>query len=83
MIRTILISALLAGAAGAANAESIKVSLTGKTEATVKAEVAKASDFVCRDVSVTEYAACVNETYHDAMAKVGRIKAMRTASLTF
>ncbi len=83
MIRTIVISALLAAAAGAAHAESIKVALSGKTEATVKVEVAKASDFVCRNVSATEYASCVRETYQDAMNQVARVKAMRTASLTF
>jgi hypothetical protein len=82
MIRTIVITTLLA-AAGAAHAESIKVSLAGKTEAGVKVEVAKASTLVCRDVAATEYAACVRETYQDAMAKVARLKAMRTASLTF
>ena len=83
MIRTILISTLMLAAAGAANAETIKVSVSGKTESTVKTEVAKASDMVCRDAPVGEYFACVHETYQDAMTQVARIKAMRTASLTF
>ena len=83
MIRTILISPILLAAAGAANAETVKVSLSGKTESTVKTEIAKASDAVCRNAPVGEYFACVRETYQDAMTQVDRIKAMRTASLTF
>jgi len=91
MIRTLLITTALLAVAGAANAEAlfakpaqaetIKVSVGGKTESTVKAEIAKASDLVCRDVSAVEYGACVSETYQDAMAQLARIKAMRTASL--
>ena len=83
MIRTLLISTALLAAAGAANAETIKVSVSGKTESTVKTEIAKASDTVCRDAPVGEYFACVRETYQDAMAQVARLKAMRTASLGF
>ena len=83
MIRTILISTALLAVAGAANAETIKVSLTGKTESAAQTEIAKASDKVCRDAPVGEYFACVRETYQDAMAQVARIKALRTASLTF
>ena len=83
MIRTLLIATALMTVAGAASAETIKISLTGKTEATVKAEVAKASEHVCRDVAVVEYSACLTETYQDAMAQVARAKALRTASLTF
>jgi hypothetical protein len=83
MIRTLLISAVLAAAAGGANAETIKITLAGKTEAVVKAEISKASQHVCRDSSVAEYVDCVRETYFDAMAQVARYKAIRTASLTF
>jgi hypothetical protein len=83
MIRTILISTALLAVAGAANAETIKVSVSGKTEATVKVELAKASETVCRDAPVLEYTACVHETYQDAMSQVARLKAMRTASLSF
>ena len=86
MIRNILIStAALLALAGAANAATVKVSLSGKTEATVKADIDKAVEAVCRDVAVVEYAACVRETYQDAMAQVARVKAkaVRTASLTF
>jgi hypothetical protein len=85
MIRTILISTALLAAvgAGAAQAETVKVSLSGKTESTVKVEIAKASDTVCRQAPVGEYFSCVRETYQDAMAQVARVKALRTASLTF
>ena len=83
MIRTILIATTLLAAAGAANAASVKVSVAGKTEATVKAEISKAAETVCHDVAVSEYSACLQETYQDAMAQVARAKAVRTASLTF
>jgi hypothetical protein len=93
MIRNILIStaALLAGpAAPDANAAgfeptpvSITVSLAGKTEATVKAEIAKASETACAGVAFEEHSACVHETYQNALAKLARVKAMRTASLAF
>ena len=91
MIRNILISTAavlaLAGAANAAPAEpgpvSIKVSLNGKTESMVKAEIAKAAETACADVAINEYDACVRETYQNAMAKVTKLKALRTASLAF
>ena len=83
MIRTILLATTLLAAAGAANAATIKVSVGGKTEATVKAEISKAVESVCRDTPVAEYSACIRETYQDAMAQVARIKSLRTASLTF
>jgi hypothetical protein len=83
MIRTILISTALLAVAGAAHAESVKVSLAGKTEAAVKIEISKASETVCRYAPVMEYSPCVQETYQDAMTKVARLKALRTASLTF
>jgi hypothetical protein len=83
MIRTILISTALLALAGAANAETIKVSVSGKTETAVRTEIAKATESVCRYAPVMEYNACVQETYRDAMAQMARIKALRTASLTF
>jgi hypothetical protein len=83
MIRTLLISTAILATAGAANAETIKVSLAGKTEAAVKVEISKASETVCRYAPVMEYAPCVHETYQDAMAQVARLKALRTASLTY
>ncbi len=83
MIRTLLISATILAAAGAAQAETIKVSLVGKTEASVKVEIIKASEAVCHDAPASEYSACVRDTYQDAMAQVARAKAVRTATLTF
>jgi hypothetical protein len=83
MIRTILLSTAVLAAAGAAQAETIKITLAGKTEAAVKAEISKAVERVCRDVAAVEYSACLQETYQDAMAQVARAKALRTASLTF
>ena len=84
MIRTILISAAaLFAVAGVANAQSIKVSLAGKTEATVKAEIFKAAESACADAQVMEYSACVHEAAQDALNQVAKVKAIRTASLTF
>ncbi len=83
MIRTILITTALLAAAGAANAQTIKVSLSGKTESAVKAEIAKASEAVCREAPAAAYTDCVHNTYEDAMAQVARVKAVRMASLTF
>jgi hypothetical protein len=83
MIRTIILcSTILAAVAGAANAGEVKVSLTGKTESSVKAELFEAAKAACRDVAVSEYSACVTETYADAAAKVAKIKAMKLAALT-
>lgn len=83
MIRTIIITAtLLAAAAGAAHADTMKVSLTGKSEAAVKADVYKAAEAVCRNVAVAEYTACVNETYQSAMNNVAKVKATKLATLT-
>ena len=84
MIRTLIISAaLLAATAGAASAETIKISVAGKTEAALKVEISKAAEQVCRDSAAVEYVDCLRETYFDAMSQVARIKAVRTASLTF
>jgi hypothetical protein len=83
MIRTLLLTAALLAAAGAASAETVKVSLAGKTEATVKVEISKAAELVCHNVAVLDYNACLLETYQNAMAQVARVKAVRTASLTF
>ena len=83
MIRTLLLTTALLAAASAASAETVKVNLAGKTEAIVKVEISKAAERVCRDVPVLEYNACLLETYQNAMAQVARVKAVRTASLTF
>jgi hypothetical protein len=81
MIRTLILTTALLAAAGAASAETIKVSLSGKTEADAKVEIAKATEMVCRDAPLMEYRDCVQETYQNAMAQVARIKVLRTASL--
>ncbi len=83
MIRTILISALALAAAGAAQAQTLKVSLQGKTEATVRTEVLEASKQACSDVSVSDYAVCVQETYQNTIVQVSRAKAAKLASVTF
>jgi hypothetical protein len=85
MIKNLLIATVLAATAGAgaANAETIKISMAGKTEAMVKAEITKAAEQVCRDAAVAEHVDCVRETTFDAMSQVARYKAIRTASLTF
>jgi hypothetical protein len=84
MIRTILISAAFLAAAGAANAEQVKVSLTGKTESTIRTELFQAAKTVCsKDAAVSEYLNCVEETYQTALSDVAKVKATKLASLTF
>jgi hypothetical protein len=83
MIRTVLISAALLAAAGAANAEQMKVSLTGKTESTIRTELFQASQKVCKEASVSEYFACVDETYQAALSDAAKLKATKLANLTF
>jgi hypothetical protein len=83
MIRTVILTAALLAVAGVADAATVKVSLAGKTEAAIKAELTKAAETVCSEAPVIEYAACVQETYQDAMVQVAKVKAMRTASLAF
>ncbi|MGC1305476.1 MAG: hypothetical protein WA840_24160 [Caulobacteraceae bacterium] len=84
MIRTVLIStAALFAVAGVANAAPIKISLAGKTEATVKAEIFKAAATACADAQAMEYSTCVQESAQDALKQVAKVKALRTASLTF
>lgn len=84
MIRTILISAAFLAAAGAANAEqAMKVSLAGKTESTIRAELFEAAQKVCKDAPVSEYFYCVDETYQTALSDAAKIRATKLASLTF
>ena len=83
MIRTILISAAFLAAAGAATAEPMKVSLSGKTESTIRAELFNAAQKVCKDAPVSEYFYCVDETYQAALSDAAKIKATKLASLTF
>jgi hypothetical protein len=84
MIRTILISAAFLAAAGAANAEQMmKVSLSGKTESTIRAELFQAAQKVCTDAPVSEYFYCVDESYQAALSDAAKIKATKLASLNF
>jgi hypothetical protein len=80
MIRTLILTSALLAAAGAASAETIKISIAGKTEAVARAEIVKATETVCRDAPLMEYRECVQETYQNAMGQVARIKGLRTAS---
>jgi hypothetical protein len=81
MIRTVVLSALLIAAAGAADAATVKVSLAGKTDATVKVELVKAARTVCADAPVMEYFACVQETYQKAVADMAKVRGVRNAGL--
>ena len=84
MIRTVLISAALLAAAGAANAEqAMRVSLAGKTESTIRSELFQAAQKVCKDAPVSEYFYCVDETYQNALNDMAKVKATKVASLTF
>jgi hypothetical protein len=86
MIRSILIStAVLALAAGSASAaDAIKVSVSGKTEAAVKAELATAAKTVCSDqIRVDDYATCVQDSYQQALDRFEKLKAAKLAALTF
>ena len=87
MIRSILISTAvlaLAAASSASAAEAIKVSVSGKTEAAVKAELATAAKTVCSDaIRVDDYAACVQDSYEQALNRFEKLKAAKVAALTF
>jgi len=87
MIRSILISTAvlaLAAAGSASAADAIKVSVTGKTEAVVKAELATAARTVCSDaIRVDDYAACVQDSYEQALNRFEKLKAAKMATLTF
>jgi len=74
MIRTLLVLSAFAAVSGAANAAEMKVSLVGKDFSTIRAEVGQAAKQVCQDVSVSDYAPCVMETYRSAMDQVVKIK---------
>ena len=83
MIRTIILSAALLAAAGVAQAGEVKVSLVGKTENAVKAELFEAAKTACKDVSVAEFSACVTESYTNAVGAIAKAKATKLAALTF
>lgn len=80
MIRTILVSAALLAVAGVAQAGEIKVSLNGKTDAQIRTDVTAAAKLACKDVSVIDYAPCVQESAQAAMFDVAKIKAIKPAS---
>ena len=84
MIRTVLIAtAALFAVANVADAATIKISLAGKTEAAVKAEILKAAVTACADAQALEYSDCIHDSVQDALKQVAKAKALRTASLTF
>lgn len=75
MIRTIALSVVAAIAITApAHAQSVRVSLAGKTDAQIEAEVAKAARNVCIRATRSETLAL------DAMSRC--VKATQTATLT-
>ncbi len=76
MIRTLIICTALA-AAGVAQASELKVSLHGKSKAEIQTELSQAAKLACADVSVTDYAPCVQETYATALSDAS--KAIRAA----
>ncbi len=86
MIRTILIStaALFAVAGSASAAEAIKVSVSGKTESAIKAELANAAKSVCASaITSADYDACVQQSYEQALEHFEKLKAAKLATLTF
>lgn len=84
MIRTFAISIFsLALVGGAQAAEVIKVSLNGKTEAAIKAELQAAAREVCGARAAIDYDACVQSSYSDALNQLGKLKAAKLASVVF
>ena len=86
MIRTILIStaALFAVAGSASAAEALKVTVTGKTEAVIKSELANAAKTVCsKTIGYLDYESCVQLSYQQALDHFEKLKAAKLATLTF
>jgi hypothetical protein len=77
MIRTILISAALLASVGVAQAAELKVSIAGKSEAAIRADLNRAAQLACSDVSITDYAPCVSETYQNALEQVAKVKSAK------
>jgi hypothetical protein len=77
MIRTLLALSAFAALAGAANAAEIKVSLIGKTDPAIRAELSQAAKAACQDVDVTDYAPCVSEAYHNAIVQVIKVRSAK------
>lgn len=76
MIRIATLAAVVAFAATSANASEIRVSLTGKSQEQIRADLLSASRTVCmRDVPsspliVGSYGRCVRDTYKAAEAQL-------------
>jgi hypothetical protein len=75
MIQKILILGSVLAIAGVAQAAPLNVSLQGKSEAAVRADLLKASKQVCKEASDVftsddEYQQCVSDTYSDALLKL-------------
>ena len=85
MIRTLLIAAAALAAAGSASAaDMIKVSVNGKTEPAIRAELASAAKAVCSKVTGYEdNVACVQAAYDKALERFERLKAAKVATLVF
>jgi hypothetical protein len=79
MIRTLIaISAFavvgFAGAANAAETQEYHISVAGKDLTTIRTEIDHATRLACSDVSVSDYAPCLTETYRDAMDQLAKLK---------
>jgi len=81
MLRTLtIVTALSAALASPAFAASVSVSLTGKSEAAIAADVAKAAAYVCRDAVSSPLIpeakkSCVADTIAATHAKIAGIYA--------
>jgi hypothetical protein len=75
MIQKILILGSVLAMAGVAQAAPVNVSLQGKSEAAVRADLLKAAKQVCKEASDPftsegEYQDCVSDTYATAIQKL-------------
>jgi hypothetical protein len=83
MLRNILILGSVLAIAGAAQAEPVKVSLQGKSEAAIRADLRKASEQVCQEAATPmdtthDYNECVFDTYSTAIWKLKQAQAARS-----
>ena len=74
MIRTLIALTAFVAVAGAANATEYRISVVGKDLATIRTEVDRATHLACSEVSVSDYAPCLTETYRDAMDQYAKLK---------
>jgi hypothetical protein len=77
MIRTTLICIALLSSAGIAQAQAVKVSLVGKSDAAIRRELEQAAKQVCLDVVPLDYAPCVQDTYNSALEKAVKARATK------